>query len=361
MVQVHKDRDLELVGWFTTLPRSGPIPAIVPIHKQIQHQFNESAILLGFHLGEVDEAMSGSKLPITLYESNYDLGEDGDEAARAEDEDKVMSDAEPQLKPMFREILYAVETLEAEMIGLDHIATGATNAMLEQDYDERSTTVAGKGQGKAKATAKATVGGGKEDEDQEGLVLSAEDEELLAALRTKSNAIKMLQARIQLLVAYLESLQPSYLTTPDAPLWLNTTSKQDAVDISLRSSQSSYPILLAIQALVSRLALLDPSATSPAAADLDREILEETNDARLIELLGLVIERAGDIQDLGARFGVVEASKSSATAAASSSAITGSAGGAGTAGGGGGSGSGLRRGPIQESFSSRSAAGDLLV
>ena len=60
----------------------------------------------------------GSKLPLTIYESNYEV----DELKQDQGEDKEMRDGEPVLKLKFRELPYSVETGEAEMISMDFVA-----------------------------------------------------------------------------------------------------------------------------------------------------------------------------------------------------------------------------------------------
>ncbi len=126
---VHKFPALELVGWFTIAPTSGPQPEHLPIHQQILHTYNESAVLLAFHPSVVAEGgTTGGKLPLTIYESVYE----GDSAAgqTAGDEDKTMQieGQEVPLKLRFRELPYSVETGEAEMISVDFVARGGGNA-----------------------------------------------------------------------------------------------------------------------------------------------------------------------------------------------------------------------------------------
>ncbi len=127
---VHKAPALELVGWFTTAPTSGPQSQHVPIHQQIIHDYNETALLLTFHPSSVLEgAAVGGKLPLTIYESVYESGQDG-KGARGSGEDGSM-DVEGHdgaLELRFREVPYFVETGEAEMISVDFVARGGGNA-----------------------------------------------------------------------------------------------------------------------------------------------------------------------------------------------------------------------------------------
>lgn len=142
---VHKVPPLELVGWFTTAPRTGPEAPHVPIHQQILRDYNETAVLLAFHPLAISEgATVGGKLPLTIYESVYEsvkaegqnTGQDHG-AMEIEGQD-VLQDS--QLEIRFRELPYSVETGEAEMIGVDFVARGGGNATAG-DADTKSGKV----------------------------------------------------------------------------------------------------------------------------------------------------------------------------------------------------------------------------
>ncbi|KAL8982356.1 MAG: hypothetical protein Q9177_005296, partial [Variospora cf. flavescens] len=129
---VHKEPALELVGWFTTAPITGPETHHVPIHQQIIHDYNETAVLLAFHPTEVLAGASQSgRLPLTIYESVYESTQNAGKAANNEAEADRSMDidiAEGPLDLRFRELPYSVETGEAEMIGVDFVARGGGNA-----------------------------------------------------------------------------------------------------------------------------------------------------------------------------------------------------------------------------------------
>lgn len=128
---VHKAPALELVGWFSTAPASGPQSQHVPIHQQITHEYNETALLLAFHPSSVLEgAAVGGKLPLTIYESVYESGQDSGKAARGSGDDTTMEveGHDGALELRFREVPYFVETGEAEMISVDFVARGGGNA-----------------------------------------------------------------------------------------------------------------------------------------------------------------------------------------------------------------------------------------
>lgn len=122
--EVHKQPQLDLVGWFTLGPASGPGPHLLPIHSRITDLYHDSPILLLFHPESTfTEATAAGKLPLTLYES---LSENtpSDPNGKAMDIDGAV-----RAKAIkFRELVYSVETGEAEMISVDFVARGGGNA-----------------------------------------------------------------------------------------------------------------------------------------------------------------------------------------------------------------------------------------
>ncbi|KAG8167864.1 hypothetical protein KVR01_003553 [Diaporthe batatas] len=281
---VHKDRTLDLVGWFTVTPRTGPGSHVHPIHNQVL-SYNESAVLLGFHRDEVGEESVGGKLPFTVYETAYEV----DDAARdttADGEDKEMKDGDSPLKLKLRELPFTVETHEAEMIGMTSVAGAAANAASERVQEELlKLDVKGKGKGKAQEAV-------KEDEkvDPETVTLSREDEEMISALTTKANAIKMLQARIDLIIKYLQRLPPPYM---------DEVNSEVAAGEQIEPSQT---LLRLVQALVHRLSIVEPSD----AEAFKEELLSEENDVSTIQLLTELMNRAGATRDIGKKFHAIE-------------------------------------------------------
>lgn len=322
---VHKDRTLDLVGWFTVNPRSGPGAHLLPIHNQIL-SYNESAILLGLHSEEVGKESVGGKLPFSVYETAYEV-DDAAKDTNTEGEDKEMKDGDSQLKVKFRELPFTVETHEAEMIGMTSVAGAAANAASERVQEELlKLDVKGKGKGKAKQAA-------KEDEkvDPENAALSREDQEMISALTTKANAIKMLQARIDLIIKYLQKLPPPYMD--------EVNSEVAAGD----HTEPSQTLLRLVQALVHRLSIVEPSD----AEAFQEELLSEENDVSTIELLTELMSRAGETRDIGKKFHAIETEKAHNSQRAATYASQGSAFGHSQPGKGG------RPGSL-------SAAGDLM-
>ncbi|KAL7627585.1 hypothetical protein AAE478_001778 [Parahypoxylon ruwenzoriense] len=291
METIYKTPQLGLVGWYTVLPKSGPTPAILPIHHWILSEYNESSLLLAFHPEEAVQHSAGSKLPLTIYESNYEA----DEPKADQGEDKEMRDGDPPLRLKFRELPYSVETGEAEMISMDFVARGAGNATVVEPREQKKTSAKSAAETDIKGKRLAETGAKDKTQESQGHMLSREDEEMISALTAKANAIRMLQSRVNLLTTYLERLPPSYLSPNNAT---NLAEGQQTTP--------SHTILRSIQALVNRLSLLVPSDT--AAYEL--EMLSEANDVHLMELLDNVMQSTSEARDVGKKYSIVESAKS---------------------------------------------------
>ncbi|KAK1729009.1 hypothetical protein CaCOL14_008537 [Colletotrichum acutatum] len=292
MKTVHKDRSLDLVGWYTLLAVTGPTPTILPIHHQLLSEFNESALLLGFHPEEVFTHSVGGKLPMTIYESNYEV--DDPRAAEAEGEDKKMDDGESKLKLRFRELPYTVETGEAEMISMDHVARGAGNATAVEAPKE---TAKPKVQLVESGSKRRVVVADSADSDDAEAQLSPEEEEMVAALTAKANAVKMLQGRIRLITTYLERL-------PSEPL--AGAEQTDAASATTDAQTTpSHTILRQIQALVNRLDLVVPSD----AEGFEKEVLCEENEVAITSRLNDLMQSISGMRDLGKKFSIAESAR----------------------------------------------------
>lgn len=290
---VHKVPALDLVGWYTILPSSGPQPDHLPIHRQILRTYNESAILLGFHPTELLGVSVGGKLPLSIYESNFEAEEtsSGDHG-----EDKEMTDVEPQLALKFKELPYSVETGEAEMIGVDFVARGGGNATAVDGTATNTAAVKDKAD-KNKGKTRASIKDGNEVTHNEiQHFLSREDEELIASLTAKANAIKMLNSRINLIAAYLQNLPPSYISNT-VPADTEASSKQ--------YTPVNQTILRSIQALLGRLSLLVP-ADSVA---FEHELMSEQNDVNLVSLLSTITTSIKGVREVGRKFSVVDTAR----------------------------------------------------
>ncbi|KAI0426126.1 COP9 signalosome-like protein subunit 6 [Xylaria sp. FL1042] len=292
MKTIYSSPQLDLVGWYTLLPKAGPTPAILPIHNYILSEHNESSLLLGFHPEESVKHDAGSRLPLTVYESNYEAEEQKNEQG----EDKEMRDGEPPLRLRFRELPYSVETGEAEMISMDFVARGAGNATAVEPREQKKVMPGSEDpKGKRKMEAVEPTATNLEAPDNKENVLSREDEEMIAALSAKANSVKMLQSRINLLATYLERLPPSYLTGDDTTMVIGDG----------EPTTPSHTILRSIQALVNRLSLVVPSATGA----YEQEMAREANDVHLMELLNDVLQSGSEARGLGKKSNIVETSR----------------------------------------------------
>ncbi|EAW12625.1 COP9 signalosome complex subunit 6 [Aspergillus clavatus NRRL 1] len=270
---VHKSPALDLVGWWSTAPPSGPDPSYLSIHRQILQNYNESAVFLAFHPSQVQEASrNGVKLPLTIYESVYE-GENAAETGKA-----MQVDGEEQsLTIRFRPLPYSVETGEAEMIGMDTVARTARTAAAIESPDSNSAGVSQKG-GKAGKRSEA-------EPSPENVVLSQEEEELIASLNTRLNAVRTLESRIFLIKSYLSSISPA------------------SEDQSGETTKTylSHPILRNINALLSHLSLLTPHEQNGFFA----ESLAQNNDVRLVSLLGELSECIKGMRELGRKTAIM--------------------------------------------------------
>lgn len=306
MKAVHKTPQLELVGWYSLVPKTGPTAAHLPIHNQIIGQ-NESAILLGFHVEDILHPVAGDPLPLTIYESNME----SDDAPKADtgDEDKEMKDSEAptKLSLKFRELPYSTETGEAEMIAMQFIREGAATAasvddrMIEQ-FDKKIAVDDGKGKRRAvtqpesaKPPAASQISANK-DKDAN---LTKAEAEYMSAVQTKFNAIKMMKSRVDLIVAYLQKFPPDFLSG-------KVTTSQGAETARTPGSQhsiASTKILRQVQALVANIELAGAPAQQTA---LEKELLQETNDVHLVSLLADLVTSVNEVRDVGRKFAVVE-------------------------------------------------------
>ncbi|KAF2400805.1 hypothetical protein EJ06DRAFT_581857 [Trichodelitschia bisporula] len=271
---VFKSPQLELVGWFTTGQPSGPEQRHLPIQLQLQTDLGyESAMLLLFHIALASQtAEAGGKLPLTLYETIWT------------NEGSMDIEGPERNQPLrFREVPHTVEASDAEMIAVDFVARGGGNATAvesETTSAETKSNENGKGKGKAKVE-------GTEEKDE--LYLNHEEEEHIAGLQAKANAVRMLQTRIDLLLSYLSSQPPSYLDDATTPM--------------SAEPPPNHEILRSINALVARL----PHLSAANSIVLEREIKEAKTDAQLLELIATLTDVLPDIRELGQHWAQAQA------------------------------------------------------
>ncbi|KAK5118425.1 hypothetical protein LTR62_002939 [Meristemomyces frigidus] len=288
--EVHKAPALDLVALFALGPVDGPQKVHLPVLKQVQHLTGNDGILLLLFHGELMDKLQGGKLPISLYES-----------VRSEQEGGELR---------FREMSFEVETGEAEMIAVDTVAKGGSTAVAVQKADTTTTTAAASPEGSRTAKGKGK-GKTRDKQEEEGELntLSPEDDELIASLTAKSNAIKMLNDRINLIRSYLETVPSSQLT--------------DASSTTPPSETTNHPVLRSINALLSRIPLLSPPVasipTQPTTSDSNGHgtvhiqpptsqptiNTKEALDVHLTSLLAALTRSVAEASAMGSKFHVV--------------------------------------------------------
>lgn len=300
MIAVHKDRNLELVGWYTLTPPTGPTPAQLPIHHQILDNWNDSAAFLAFDCDPNTIITIGGKLPLTIYETIYEV--DGRKSGGQDGGDRKMQDDEPTHHLRFREVPYVVETDETEMISMDYVAAWAGNASSASTgskEDRPSRSIESTGKGKRRLVEAEGDGSKTAVIDDASVDLTREEDAMIAALTAKANAIKMLHSRIRLITTYLECLPPSYTNGDEKS---SVTGRMD-----LDHTSPSLPILRQIRALINRLGLVVPFNVD----DFQEEMTREANNANLTNLLNSVMQSINVAREVGKKFAIVEATKTS--------------------------------------------------
>ncbi|KAJ5933788.1 hypothetical protein N7454_006117 [Penicillium verhagenii] len=272
---VHKDPPLDLVGWWSTAPSTGPDASHVPLHRQLLQNYNESAIFLAFHpsLLQASEAHNG-RLPLTIYESVLE-DENANDATKEMDIDGQEA---PSLR--FRELEYFVDTGEAEMVGVNTIVQSSGTAAVADTQSSKQSDSRSK-------SADLLTEQGKENETT-AAKLTQEEEELIANITTRLNAVRILESRIALIKSYVSSVSPI----------------SDSADPS-QSAAWSHPILREVNSLLSHLAILAPSEQSTFA----EEVVSQNNDVLLAALLGQVGETIKSMRELGRKSAMVQAAR----------------------------------------------------
>lgn len=282
---MHADPPLDLVAAFTLGSTDGPLPDHVPLIQQLKANYNDDTKLILFHSRPIlDGSLGGGQLPITIWESFYEPGTESADKGLQVDGWGVGT----QLQLKFRQVPFEVETEEAEMIGVDYVAKGAANANVTADSGRKASTAPSL---KGKEKARGSVADGVPAAQH---VLTAEDEEcehlasyvrgtpanllvVIASLTSKSDAIKMLHARLNLIKQYLSTLPPSYLSDPTLP----------------PAPGVNHVLLRQISSLLSRLPLLSPPS------------LSSTSDVELVTLLSTLTSTLAATRELNTKSTVV--------------------------------------------------------
>ena len=290
---VHKSPPLDVVGWFTVCQTNGPTADLVPIHRQFL-KYNESAVLVTVHPGDVASTSTGEtggKLPIAVYEAVIELETTGDNAMQVDGDEKT------DIK--FRTIPFSIETDETEMIAMDYIAKGAGSAAAIPSEPTSVNSAGLDKKGKKRADA-GQVDKDKAASHSDTSPLNTEEEDQIAAITTRANSVRMLQARIGLMSNFLTSLPPSPLSTPTSPASLDP---------------AYLPHLRNIQGLLTRLSLATPPDTTKPLANGDGALSSayqaQADDVSLSSLLANLTEDLQALEEMGRKFSTVQHAKTS--------------------------------------------------
>lgn len=212
---------------------------------------------------------------MTVYESVLE-GDNGGDAGK----DMQIDGEEKRMNIRFRELPYTVETGEAEMIGVDTIAKGSGTATRTE------TLTSGVPASSSKTSSDKET---KDGERSSQAVLSQEEEELIASLNTRLNAVRTLESRISLIKSYVSNI--------------SDTESSDEKDAS--SPQLSHTILRNINSLISHLSILSPHEQSAFAS----EVLSQSNDVLLVSLLGQIGQNVKSMRELGRKSHIIQSAR----------------------------------------------------
>ncbi|KAI5291744.1 hypothetical protein KEM54_000804 [Ascosphaera aggregata] len=260
---VYKDPPLELVGWYTVSPSSGPTQDVLRIHQQVLQKYNQNAVLLTFHPSKVvdKERQTAGKLPLTIFESVWE-----DERTSVTSIAAPATSQAAHVKLRFRALRYSIKSDDAEMIAIRTLAKGGNHASLNQSLNEvelphNTDTLLGVRP-----------------------VLCPEEEDMISALKARLNAIHMLESRIGLIGTYIRSISGQV---------------HDASGGPHQKPVPSRPLLRQTFSLLSHLSLVSPEGN---ADTVKAKSLLQTYDTEVIELLGQLCEHVSGLRDIGKRY-----------------------------------------------------------
>ncbi|KAF7845903.1 hypothetical protein BT93_L0120 [Corymbia citriodora subsp. variegata] len=270
---VHKNPELDVVGWFTLCPEAGPLRECEAIQKQLQTLGCRNPILLGVHSTAFtsDNAQKG-RLPVTVYEDA--TGHD----SSSSDKDTMQVDS--SLSVTWTSIPHTIETDETEMIAINYVAKGAGSAAALLNTTGRQDN------GISNSNSKASTSKGEIDDRSTSTNYTPEEEDQLTELQTRLNSIRVLQSRLQLLTSFMQTQLSDSTPSP--------------ADIKYTQE---------IQSLLTRLSLLTPIIPSDRKT-YQEAALSQANDVEISQLLSLLGNDTQGLSELGRKFVAVEQNKS---------------------------------------------------
>jgi COP9 signalosome complex subunit 6 len=209
-------------------------------------------------------------------------------------------DGEDHMATKFHPLPYTIDTDETEMIAIDDVAKGAGSAAAVHSVEESTSSQEAKGPTESKGKKRADEAGAGQlanGADEATNPLSAEEEDQIAGITTRLNSVRMLQSRLSLLITFIRSQSSSYLSDQNIPLG------------KASPDPAQIPHLRNIQALLTRLSLLTPSAESASdttmsttADSLTSASLSQSNDVALSSLLAILGQDIQGLSELGRKF-----------------------------------------------------------
>lgn len=285
--------------------KNGPDDDHIPIQEQLLLEFGTDApILLAFHVEDVLRPPPGNPLPFSIYEGRDETPEGATGPFSLADEE-VMTASYSNSVVRFLPVPYTTETGDAEMIAMQFIREGGANADAQASTADSSKSrnptyrdllrgnVAAKPEGKTKGKGKDKGKETASDPASNDNVLSKEELELISSLQSKANALKMMKARLALVISYLQNL-------PREPLIENAPPAAGGHDVL-----PSHKLLRKIQTIVANLNLVSPAEGD----DLQKEMLQLSNDVTAVSMLKDLLASVTEMREIGKKFAVVEATK----------------------------------------------------
>ncbi|KAI5303989.1 hypothetical protein KEM56_006986 [Ascosphaera pollenicola] len=267
--EVYQNPPLELLGWYTVSPESGPTHEILPIHRHILKKYNQDAVLLAFHPSQMldPSKQAAGKLPVTVYESVWE-----DEQTHSSSAQPPASGQPSSLQIRLRELPNSMETDDTEMIAINTLSKGGDDASQSCDYPGNQ---------------------GQENtlNSKRNSVLNREEEDMISSLQTRLGALNTLNSRLELIVTYLQSVSPELQDGTGGPAQQRGVSRQ-----LLRQTSS----------LISNLSLVGPPSDSGAPPTTS---VTQFHDADMLEILTNLCQIVSDLPKISTSLASYEDSK----------------------------------------------------
>lgn len=330
---VYKEEDppLELVGWWALGPRATPLKGHKMMQLQMIQSYTAAPLFLLFHPSTIQtDNSTGSKLPMTIFESTYgiDDAEGGIVGEMEVDGQAERSTEQEYASVTFRQLPYEITTDKTEMMALSYVAKDSGNVTAPNQSVREGllqTDAKGKGVDRSESTVQSsgTKEQGKDVEMNDLSILNlreAGSESLIAtlmetmltkiigivvsALTVHVNATKQLQSHIHRVLTYLKhhslsSAQPSPATGSGSRHAPEATNKP-------KRQSNAASVMREARALTAQLALLNPALDS----NFERNLQRQRTDVAVLNALAELAHGVNAMKKLGRKWSIVENSRS---------------------------------------------------